>query len=50
VNTAALVVLGAGLSQRPLIRRAKERGELVRRRRALLSGCLATEKQRDSVA
>ena len=31
-------------------RRAKERGELVRRRRALLSGCLATEKQRDSVA
>jgi hypothetical protein len=26
VSTAALVVLGAGLSQRPLIRRAKERG------------------------
>jgi biotin carboxylase len=29
VNTAALVVLGAGLSQRPLIRRAKERGLLT---------------------
>jgi biotin carboxylase len=29
VSTAALVVLGAGLSQRPLIRRAKERGLLT---------------------